>query len=124
VARLERGRKRYLRGVNAVGPLTSMAAQRWLWGQHRAGDLEAGSGIAAMPGMHVAITTLFALRGWRSGRAPGAALTAFAAAIFVGSVHLGWHYAVAGYLSAAMTAALWHAVDRWTEPRRAGAASA
>ena len=122
MARLERGRKRYPRGVHAVGPLTSMAAQR-VWDEYRAGDIAAGSGSSAIPDMQVAMATLFALRGWRSGRRPGVALTVFAAVIFAGSVHLGWHYAVDGYRSAALMAALWHAVGRWTEPRRAGPAS-
>jgi membrane-associated phospholipid phosphatase len=122
VARLERGRQRYPRGVHEVGPLTSLAAQR-VWDEYRAGDLEAGSGSSAMPSMHVAMATLFALRGWRSGRTPGMALTGFAAVSFAGSVQLGWHYAVDGYMSAALMAALWHVVGRWTEPRRAGPAS-
>ena len=34
-------------------------------------------------------------------------LTAFAVVIQVGSVHLGWHYAVDGYIGARLTLAVW-----------------
>ncbi len=34
----------------------------------------------------------------------------FALCILVGSVHLGWHYAVDGYIGAAIAAAIWFGV--------------
>ncbi|MGW8265718.1 MAG: phosphatase PAP2 family protein, partial [Longimicrobiales bacterium] len=54
-------------------------------------------GISAMPSLHVAVAAYFAVWGWRVGRIWGALLTAYTAAIFIGSVALGWHYAVDGY---------------------------
>jgi hypothetical protein len=39
-------------------------------------------------------------------------MTLFAIVIFIGSIHLGWHYAIDGYASALATAAIWIAVGR------------
>jgi hypothetical protein len=71
-------------------------------------------GISAMPSMHVAMSVLFAWLGWAVSRWLGLAFTAFAIVIQIGSVHLGWHYAIDGYVSAVMVTALWFLVGRWT----------
>jgi hypothetical protein len=55
----------------------------------------------------VAIAVLFALAGWQASRAAGLALTAYALVVLIGSVHLGWHYAVDGYFAAAATVVIW-----------------
>jgi PAP2 superfamily len=65
------------------------------------------NGISAMPSVHVAVAVLFALAGGRAGRWPGRLFTAYAGIVLLGSVHLGWHYAVDGYVSAAIVAGLW-----------------
>jgi hypothetical protein len=67
------------------------------------------NGISAMPSVHVAAAVLFALVGWQVGRAMGIGFTIYALVILTGSVHLGWHYAVDGYLSAAAVLLLWAA---------------
>jgi hypothetical protein len=36
----------------------------------------------------------------------------FAAAIMIGSVHLGWHYAIDGYVGGLVATALWYATGR------------
>ncbi|MCH8197830.1 MAG: hypothetical protein IH904_07085, partial [Proteobacteria bacterium] len=38
---------------------------------------------------------------------PGIVLTAYAVIIFIGSVHLGWHYAIDGYAGIAGTWLIW-----------------
>ena len=43
---------------------------------------------------------------------PGIALSAFAVLILLGSIHLGWHYALDGYVGAAGAALVWHLVGR------------
>ena len=60
-----------------------------------------------MPSLHIAMATLFALVGWTIDRRLGIAATLFAVGIFIGSIHLGWHYAVDGYVSAPATVMLW-----------------
>jgi hypothetical protein len=52
----------------------------------------------------------------------GMLLTLFAAVIFVGSIHLGWHYAVDGYVSALAVAGIWYGVGWLLNRRRGGAA--
>jgi len=69
-------------------------------------------GISAMPSMHVAMAVLFALLGWAVDRRLGLAFTLFAISIQIGSVHLGWHYAIDGYASAIAVTALWLVVGR------------
>ncbi len=63
--------------------------------------------ISAFPSMHVASTTLMAILGFALSRWVGLALTAFAVCIMIGSVLLGWHYAVDGYVGAAIAVLCW-----------------
>jgi hypothetical protein len=103
----------YLHQAAARIPLVwSTAVQDLLWQRYATGAFGIGSGISAMPSMHLAGATLMALLGWRTGRLAGSLATAFAALIMIGSVHLGWHYAVDGYAAILGTAALWWAVGR------------
>lgn len=86
--------------------------QAYLWRLFQRGDAGFGSGISAFPSMHLAMSTLSALAGFRLHRAAGVALSAHGAVILVGSVHLGWHYALDGYASIAAVILLWYAVGR------------
>jgi hypothetical protein len=71
-------------------------------------------GISAMPSLHVAIATLYALMGWATNRFWGLLATGFCVVILLGSVHLGWHYAVDGYVSILAVAAIWWFAGRLT----------
>lgn len=80
-------------------------------------------GISAFPSMHVQMAVVFALFGFALHRALGWILTLFAAITLIGSVHLGWHYAVDGIAGAIFAVILWYAsrlTIRWwlarTEP--------
>jgi hypothetical protein len=97
----------YLRSVNESYPVGALNAQEFLWKIYQDGGYAPGSGISAMPSLHVAMVFLFALLGWRSGLVPGIVLTAYAVVIFIGSVHLGWHYAIDGYAGIAGTWLIW-----------------
>ena len=79
-----------------------------------------GTGISAMPSLHVAIATLCALFAWRCGPRAGMLMSVYAAIIFLASIHLGWHYAIDGYVSIVSTVLLWGAVG-WAL-RRSGMA--
>jgi hypothetical protein len=74
------------------------------------------TGISAMPSLHVAVAVFLACVAantrWWAVRAAGAA---YALAIFLASVLLGWHYAVDGYLGGLGGWAIWWAVGRWVD---------
>jgi hypothetical protein len=69
---------------------------------------------------------------WDLGRRARIAGSLFLALVFIGSIHLGWHYAVDGYLAVAFAWALWRltgwllnrqAVQALLWPRGAGRAA-
>lgn len=111
------GQMAYLRAADAAVPVMTLDVQAMLLGWHQAGQGGLGSGITAMPSMHVAMATLFWLMIRRVSPRAGKAFGAFLAVIWVGSVHLAYHYAVDGLIAAAATYALWRlslwTIDRW-----------
>ena len=76
-------------------------------------------GITAMPSMHVAFPTLVTLTfwRWRRLRIAGLVLTGL---IVIGSVHLGWHYAVDSYASIMGVLLIWGLVGRLIPEERDG----
>jgi hypothetical protein len=54
-------------------------------------------GIAAFPSLHVAIVALFTFFLFRVNRIAGVLMGAYTIIIQIGSVVLGWHYAIDGY---------------------------
>jgi len=95
--------------------------QERLWAVHESQGLMFGSGISAMPSLHVATTTLTMILAWKFNRVAGTAMTMFLVLIQIGSVHLGWHYAIDGYLSIALVFPIWFGVGRvldWRERRK------
>lgn len=71
------------------------------------------SGISAFPSMHVSVALLNALAGWRIHRALGVIFAVYLIFIMAGSVHIGWHYAVDGYMSLVTTTVIWLIVGRF-----------
>jgi hypothetical protein len=65
------------------------------------------SGVSAFPSVHVAVATIYVFLGFAVHRVLGVAFLAFLGATLIGSVHLGWHYALDGYASIAAVWALW-----------------
>ncbi len=100
----------YLRTADASFTNWSLEAQSYLWENYQSTGIAVGGGISAMPSLHLAIATLQALLGWRISRRLGWLLTGYAVVILLGSVHLGWHYAVDGYLSIALMLVIWKLV--------------
>ena len=99
----------YLHQADQVYPLAALKVQDSLLAWWREGSPELGRGISAMPSVHVAIACLLMLLSWKVGRIAGWAGTLFLVAIFVGSIHLGYHYAIDGYASLILTPLIWWA---------------
>ena len=97
----------WLHEVNRSYPVYALATMDELWRSYVSGNGMI-SGISAMPSMHVGSSILFIIGGFATGkRWLGWAMVVFALAIFVGSIHLGWHYAVDGYLGVIIALACW-----------------
>lgn len=96
-----------LLGFGAPPELIAVSVQDLLWGFYQQGDPGLGHGISAAPSMHVASTWLAARMLQTYGRAAAVAGWSFLAVILLGSVHLGWHYAIDGYISILGAWVLW-----------------
>ncbi|MEM7312856.1 MAG: phosphatase PAP2 family protein [Planctomycetota bacterium] len=107
----------YLNQANESVPLWSLAVQEKLWDDYQKQGGMLGGGISAMPSMHVASAILFALVGFQVSRRLGKWLAVYAALIWLGSIHLGWHYAVDGYVSLLLTIGLWWLVGKAVRSR-------
>lgn len=113
----------YLREVHRQIPVISIWAQDMLWNVYRHRDVTLGSGISAMPSLHVAMALLFALVGWRSSRALGLFFSGFFLLIALGSVHLGWHYAVDDLAAILGVTIIWQ-ISGWLARRTVAAREA
>lgn len=97
----------YLRDMAGHYPVWAVETQEKLWSDYSTSTIGMGSGISAMPSVHVAIAMLFVLLGWQYGRWSRIFFCTFGASIMIGSVHLGWHYAIDGYAGALVTILIW-----------------
>lgn len=90
--------------------LWALDVQNTLWQLHINQQSAIGGGISAMPSMHVSIAVLMAIAAYCHQKKLGLIMWIYAITIQIGSVHLAWHYAVDGYLSAILTACLWKGI--------------
>lgn len=97
----------YLHKVDRVYPLSALTTQDLLWKIYTTDKLALGGGISAMPSMHVSVAFLLLLLVWGKGRLIRFLFLIYFLLIQVGSVHLGWHYAIDGYVSILGTFGLW-----------------
>ncbi len=96
----------YLHEADGVFPVWALGVQETLWRAYAAGEQVLG-GLSAFPSMHNGTAALMMFAAWKSGRRAGVVMSLYAALIFIGSVHLGWHYAVDGYAAFALAAVCW-----------------
>ncbi|MFA3917678.1 phosphatase PAP2 family protein [Ruegeria hyattellae] len=94
-----------LSAIDQATPLWSSDAQQLLLTNYDSpGKIR---GISAMPSMHVATSVVLTMFAFSYARWLGWIMVAFTGLILIGSVHLGWHYAVDGYASIPLTVAIW-----------------
>lgn len=106
----------YLRQVDQEHGLVAVYVQRELWADYAREEANLlMKGISAMPSIHVALPILYTLTGWYVHRGIGIAFAGYAALILIGSVHLGWHYAIDGYVSALSVVLLWAVAGRFAK---------
>ncbi|MBZ9795471.1 phosphatase PAP2 family protein [Mesorhizobium sp. ES1-4] len=107
----------YLDEVAAAYPLSSSLTKELLW-QVYIGNVDLFGGISAMPSMHNAQAALFAAVAYSISRRLGHVMLTYAVLIFLGSIHLGWHYAVDGIVGVVAALAVWLACGRLGQERR------
>jgi hypothetical protein len=100
-----------LRGLLAV------KYQHLLLLDYRSSSLALGAGISAMPSLHNAMAVLFACAAYHADRRMGWLFAGYAGLIWIGSIHLGWHYAIDGMVAAVLTVAIWKATGAFHRVR-------
>ena len=95
-------------------------AQEYLAKAYLTGEIGLAKGISAMPSVHVAVVALLVLAVRSYGRLVFAGALFLYMMVFVGSVHLGWHYVSDGIVGTAGAMVLW----RLTRPANRAAAPA
>jgi hypothetical protein len=97
----------YLRHADEVtGMVFSLQVQDILWSAYVSNEGRI-SGISAMPSLHIIFALLMGFYVIRRNRPFGFVLLAYAGIIFIGSVHLAWHYAVDGLAALVLALAIW-----------------
>lgn len=97
----------YLRTVNEHIPVLTLHVQNFLLAHFRDGHSGLGSGISAMPSMHVAICFLFYLTAREISPRGARWMLALFITIWIGSVHLAFHYWIDGLVSVITVYGLW-----------------
>lgn len=97
-----------LAAINRTTELQAVTWQSILWDAHVQRHYGFAMGVSAMPSLHNAMAFLYLLCGFstKNQLARGASAI-FAAIVFIGSIHLGWHYAVDGIAAWVAVAAIW-----------------
>ncbi len=98
--------------LRSIPDLQAINIQDLLWKAFQTGHFMPLGGISAMPSMHVSVAVLLALLYRKINKWLGWTMIGFAIIIQVGSVHLGWHYAADGYISATLTILIWKITER------------
>ena len=97
----------YLRWANEQVPVMTVPVQDLLLEGYQNSDNSLGRGISAMPSMHIAVCVLFWLAARESSVNAGRFFFWFMVVIWIGSVHLAYHYALDGLVSLAAVWLIW-----------------
>lgn len=93
--------------IDSERPLTALMLQEFLFRGYSGAAAYRIEGISAMPSLHVAIAALLVLLFARVNRTAMILAAGFGMLILLGSVVLGWHYAVDGYVAALLVLPVW-----------------
>ncbi len=99
------GHMELIRSLSASARLEALVLQDSLWAAYAA--TPSFSSISAFPSMHVAIAMLVFLACRHLGWGLKHLSAAYLALIFLGSIFLGWHYAIDGYAGAGVALISW-----------------
>lgn len=98
----------YLKAADQSAPIFALGVQDLLWKGYAGSGTEMG--ISAMPSLHNATALLMVLASRRFHPTLQWLLKIHFVLIFLGSIHLGWHYAVDAYVSYAATLMIWFGI--------------
>jgi hypothetical protein len=104
-----------LESIDKIYELRALDLQALLLSTLGSHELTPGAGISAMPSVHNALAVLFAIAAFRINRFFGWVMAIYAFVIWIGSIHLGWHYAIDGIVSLILTICLWRACGTMTD---------
>lgn len=105
----------YLKAADHNAPIFALDVQDLLWLGYAGSGTEMG--ISAMPSLHNATALLMVLASRSFHPVIQWALKVHFVLIFLGSIHLGWHYAVDAYVSYATTLMIWFGIASWFQSR-------
>jgi hypothetical protein len=97
----------YLRAANEIYPVLVLHVQEGLVASFQSSSGGLGRGISAMPSMHVSIAFLFFLAMRKISKPMGVFFGIFFVLTVISSIHLGYHYAVDGYVAIIGTGLIW-----------------
>lgn len=88
-------------------PISALIYQQYLSEAFNTESLAIGGSISAMPSVHVALATLFALGSFSINKWFGYVMSFYALFIWLSSVYLGWHYFIDGLISFILVLFFW-----------------
>jgi membrane-associated phospholipid phosphatase len=101
-----------LNDIDKTTSLEALSIQAGLWQAKQTDTWSMFAGISAMPSIHLAIAMTFVLLAFEIRRWLGAVFIAYLCILEIGSVILGWHYAVDGYAGVILACLIWYAVRK------------
>jgi hypothetical protein len=105
-----------LASMNLETPLIAVQLQQAVWANYASGSHEFWIAISAMPSIHVAMPVLFACAIRRLGNWASILAWGYVLVTLIGSVYLGWHYAIDGYVAVVAVLGLWWLAGWVTRP--------
>jgi hypothetical protein len=101
--------------AHGLSGLRAVEYQQQLLRDFHSSSLALGAGISAMPSLHNAMAVLFACAAYQADRRMGRLFAGYAVLIWIGSIHLGWHYAIDGIVAAVLTLGIWKLTGRFRQ---------